>query len=73
MSEIKPYWVNPAPDRSPHLVYGTGPFAMMVAVVCNIDWAKRIRNELNGVAELKAQLKEARKENKRLREALDRK
>jgi len=69
VSEIKPYWVKPFPDASPHLVYGTGPCQMMIAIVCNIDWAKKIRNMLNEHEALERQLAEARKENEQLREA----
>jgi len=49
-SEIKPYWIKREPGLSPHLMYGTGPFTMCVAIVCNMDWARNIRDSLNANA-----------------------
>ena len=40
------YWVNPTPSAA-HLMYGEDPFATLVAVVCNIKWAKKLCDMLN--------------------------
>lgn len=44
----KPYRVKPSPTGDTiHLVVDHGPIETCVAIVCNVEWAKRIRDILN--------------------------